>query len=89
LQEYALGTDPKNSASTFRVGEMTRNGTSLTITWPSVVGKTYQVQTATSLSTVSWANAGNPVTAHATISSVTVQVPIEAPACFVRVNLAP
>jgi hypothetical protein len=89
LQEYALGTDPKDSASTFRVGEITRNGTSLTITWPSVVGKTYQVQTATSLSTGSWGNAGNPVTANATTSSVTVQLPLETPACFVRVNLTP
>ncbi|NDD82188.1 MAG: hypothetical protein EBZ53_06480 [Verrucomicrobia bacterium] len=61
-QEYALGTDPKNAGSTFKVGEMTRSGTNLTISWPSVAGKRYQVQTATQLGANSWQNAGEVVT---------------------------
>ena len=62
-EEYALGTDPKSSASTFKVGEMTRNGNSLTIMWASVPGKIYQVQTVAELTSGVWQNAGSTVTA--------------------------
>jgi len=90
VQEYALGTDPKSAASTFKVGEMTRSGGSLTITWPSVAGKRYQVQTAPQLSAGAWQNAGDVVAPSVSgTSSVTVSVSADAPACFVRVNLLP
>ena len=86
MQEYALGTDPKSAASTFKVGEMTRSGGSLTITWPSVAGKRYQVQTAPQLSAGAWQNAGDVVAPSVSgTSSVTVSVSADAPACFVRV----
>ena len=89
-QEYALGTDPKNAGSTFKVGEMSRSGTSLTISWPSVAGKKYQVQTATQLGASSWQNAGEVVTPSASgTSTVTVPVAADAASCFVRVNLLP
>ena len=89
-QEYALGTDPKNAGSTFKVGEMTRSGTNLTISWPSVAGKKYQVQTATQLGANSWQNAGEVVTPSVSgTSTVTVPVAADAPSCFVRVNLLP
>ena len=89
MQEYALGTDPKSAASTFKVGEMTRSGTQLTITWPSVAGKRYQVQVATQLDG-NWQNAGDVVTPTVSgTSSVTVPVAADAPSCFVRVNLLP
>ena len=90
VQEYALGTDPKSAASTFKVGEMTRSGGSLTITWPSVAGKRYQVQTAPQLSAGAWQNAGDVVAPSVSgTSSVTVSVSADAPACFVRVILLP
>ena len=89
-QEFALGTDPKSAASTFQVGEMTRNGSSLTVTWPSVAGKRYQVQTAAQLSPNSWQDAGAVVTPVLSgTSSVSVPVAADAPACFVRVVLLP
>ena len=88
-QEYALGTDPKSAASTFKVGEMTRNGNSLTIMWASVPGKIYQVQTTAELTSGVWQNAGSTVTAVAGMSSVMVPVSVDAPACFVRVILLP
>ena len=90
MQEYALGTDPKSAASTFKVAEMTRSGNSLTITWPSVAGKRYQVQTAPQLSAGAWQNAGDVLAPSVSgISSVTVSVSADAPACFVRVILLP
>lgn len=89
MQEYALGTDPKSAASTFKVGEMTRSGTQLTITWPSVAGKRYQVQVATQLDG-NWQNVGEVVAPTVSgTSSVTVPVAADAPSCFVRVNLLP
>ncbi|NDC80190.1 MAG: fibronectin type III domain-containing protein [Verrucomicrobia bacterium] len=90
LQEYALGTDPRNAGSSFKVGEMSRSGTSLTISWPSVAGKRYQVQTATQLGTSSWQNAGDVVTPSISgTSTVTVPVAADTVSCFVRVNLLP
>jgi len=90
VQEYSLGTDPKNSASTFRVGEMSRSGTSLTISWPSVAGKRYQVQTATHLNPNSWQNVGDVFTPNVSgTSTATVPIAADAPSCFVRVNLVP
>ena len=89
-QEYSLGTDPKSSASTFRVGEMSRSGTSLTISWPSVAGKRYQVQTATQLGVNAWQNAGDVVTPNVSgTSTVTIPLAADAASCFVRVNLLP
>ena len=87
-QEYALGTDPKNAGSTFKVGQMSRSGTSLTISWPSVAGKKYQVQTATQLGANSWQNAGEVVAPNVSgTSTVTVPVAADAASCFVRVKI--
>ncbi|NCY20692.1 hypothetical protein EBX31_01890, partial [bacterium] len=88
-QEYSLGTDPQSAASTFKVSELARSGNSLTVSWASVPGKVYQVQTVPELTSGAWQNAGSAVTAVSGASWVTVPVAADAPACFVRVILLP
>ncbi|MCX6935717.1 MAG: carbohydrate-binding protein, partial [Verrucomicrobia bacterium] len=89
LQEYALGTDPTSATSTFKVGEITRSGNTLTVSWVSVSGKSYQIQTRASLSSGSWADTGFVITAGGTTTSTSVSVPADATAYFVRVSLVP
>ena len=46
VMEFSAGTNPHDPSSVFRVTGMTRNGSNLTLTWASVSGKTYVVQSA-------------------------------------------
>jgi hypothetical protein len=89
LQEYALGTNPMDSSSTFKVKTIERNGNELTITWSSVSGKKYQLQATTQLNPSSWQDVGEVLTANSGLSTKTVTVPADASAYFVRVNLVP
>ncbi|MEI8341411.1 MAG: hypothetical protein WCH43_07765, partial [Verrucomicrobiota bacterium] len=50
VAEDIAGTNPLDSASVFRVATISRSGGSVVISWSSVTGKTYVVQTTTSLS---------------------------------------
>ncbi len=50
LQEYIAGTEPKNAASTFRIGSLTRNAAGhVSIGWGSIGGVRYRVQFSDSL----------------------------------------
>ena len=53
-QEYLAGTDPRNSASVLKVGEVARqstpDGTSTLVSWASVDGKRYRVERSFNLS---------------------------------------
>jgi hypothetical protein len=89
LQEYALGTNPMDSSSTFNVKTIGRNGNSITITWSSVSGKKYQLQATTRLNPSSWQDVGEVLTANSGLSTKTVTLPDDAAAYFVRVNLMP
>ncbi|MFM8654745.1 MAG: hypothetical protein ACKODZ_08490, partial [Verrucomicrobiota bacterium] len=88
-QENALGTSPVDASSTFKVGNIERSGNILSITWPSIAGKKYQVQKRASLSSGAWENSGAQVTAVGTSSSANVDVSDSPNASFVRVILVP
>jgi len=88
-QEHALGTSPVDASSTFKVGNIERSGNTLSITWPSIAGKKYQVQKRASLSSGAWENSGAQVTAVGTSSSANVDVSDSPNASFVRVILVP
>jgi hypothetical protein len=88
-QEHALGTSPVDASSTFKVGNIERSGNTLSISWPSVVGKKYQVQKRASLGSGDWVNSGTQVTASGTSSSANVDVSDSPNASFVRVILVP
>jgi hypothetical protein len=44
LQEFLAGTDPTNSASTFRITSLTRTGSNVAVTWTMGSGKTNALQ---------------------------------------------
>ena len=88
-QENALGTSPVDPSETFKVGTIERTGNTLSITWPSVVGKKYQVQKRASLGSGDWVNSGAQVTASGTSSSANVDVSDSPNASFIRVILVP
>jgi hypothetical protein len=88
-QENALGTSPVDATSTFKVGTMERTGNTLNVSWPSVVGKRYQVQKRASLSTGDWVDSGSVVTALGASSTANVDVSDSPNASFVRVILIP
>ena len=62
-QEHALGTDPTNNASAFRITSIVPGANSTAVTWSSVAGKNYRLQGSTNLGTLSWSNIGSAVQA--------------------------
>jgi hypothetical protein len=71
LQEFLAGTDPTNSASIMRITSITRVGNVNTITWDSVNGKTYHLQSTDTL-TGTFADVGGPdITASGPSTSTT------------------
>ncbi len=48
-QEYLAGTDPLNANSVLRVSRIRPTAQGLVLRWPSVAGKVYALETATSV----------------------------------------
>lgn len=90
-QERLAGTDPTNGASALRLANFSRaaNGASFSLTWASVPGKTYQVETSTALLGASWTPLGDPVTAVTVTSALTVPTSTVELRRFFRVLLLP
>jgi len=65
LDEDAAGTDPLSAASVFRVSGIARAGAEVQVSFASVPGKTYQLETSTTLEAGSWSDVGDPFTATA------------------------
>ena len=57
-QESAAGTDPRSPSSVVRITSMSLDAGGLHLTFPTLAGKRYQVQSASSLSSPSWQNVG-------------------------------
>ena len=57
LQEYLAGTDPTNPNSVFRLLAGTPVNGTMNLTWPAVMGKSYQVQYKTNLDDPVWLTA--------------------------------
>jgi len=88
-QEFIAGTDPTNGNSALRLTNFSRatDGTSFFLTWQSIPGKSYQVQTTTDFST--WTDVGTPMTASATLTSTDVTIPGNPARVFYRVKIVP
>jgi len=69
-QENALGTDPTDRASAFRITSVNNTGGTSTVEWSSVLGKKYQLQAKAGLSD-NWADVGSEVTAAGASASAT------------------
>ncbi|HXI83336.1 MAG TPA: hypothetical protein VNL17_04505 [Verrucomicrobiae bacterium] len=70
-QEFMAGTDPTNSASIMRITSITRVGNVNTITWDSVNGKTYHLQSTDTLTGAFTDVAGPDITASGPSTSTT------------------
>ena len=54
FQEFRTGTDPVVASSRLRITAVTRSGSDLGITFSSVAGKTYRIETKSDLSLANW-----------------------------------
>ena len=64
LQEFMAGTDPTSSTSIMRITSITRAGNVNTITWDSVNGKTYHLQSTDTLTGAFTDGGGPDITAN-------------------------
>jgi Tol biopolymer transport system component len=81
-QEFLTGTDPTNPNSYFHLQISQAAAPNLLLSWPSVPGKSYQVQFNVDLTSLSWANLGAAVVA--TSSGSLIVTPAQ-PAVYYRV----
>lgn len=90
-QERLAGTDPTNGTSALRLANFSRatNGESFSLTWASVPGKTYQVETSQSLLSNQWSDIGPPVTATGATSGLIVPLVPGDERRFYRVRVVP
>lgn len=90
-QERLAGTDPTNGTSALRLANFSRaaDGTNFSVIWASTPGKTYQIQTSTSLLSNEWTTIGDPVTASGPTASLTVPTNAVEIRRFFRVSVVP
>jgi Tol biopolymer transport system component len=83
LQEYLAGTDPTNPNSVFRLSAAATANSTVTLTWPAVSGKSYQIQYKTNLNDPVWLTA--PGNVSVTGSQGSYLTPAAPPSSFYRV----
>ncbi len=90
-KERLAGTDPTNGNSALRLANFSRatNGSTFSLTWTSVPGRTYQVETSQALLANQWTPIGDPVTATGTTSALTVPTASVESRRFFRVKVQP
>ena len=86
-QEYAMGTDPTDSASRMEITSVTRDSGVNTVEWSSVPGKKYRLYASPSLSPADWQPVGAEKTATGNLTSETHST--NADVHFYRVHLVP
>ncbi|MBT7853339.1 MAG: hypothetical protein HN675_08455 [Opitutae bacterium] len=86
LQEYKLGTDPKDGNSGFMANELKSNGgVDFSLTWESIPGKNYTVQSSVDLKT--WSDLTGPHAAVETETSTNISAEVSLRRAFYRVVL--
>ncbi len=82
LAEFLTGSNPTDPQSYLQIEISSPGSQSITMTWPAVPGKSYQVQYKTDLSDPSWVNYGAAIVAN---PGVSVTVPVTTPTGYYRV----
>ena len=72
LAEYAAGTNPNDNASAFRITQIARTPTQVSLTFPGVPGRSYRVVASAALNG-GWTNVGD-ILPPASAGSITYQV---------------
>ncbi|MGL4400130.1 MAG: hypothetical protein ACRCXD_09705 [Luteolibacter sp.] len=87
--EQSAGTDPRSPSSVFKTTAAVLSGASVNLTVNTVAGKKYQLETSTSLTSVSWTNIGSEVTAIGPSTVFTAAGGLGDPKRFYRVRVVP
>ncbi len=87
--EQGAGTDPRSSASVLRATAASVSGNDVNLTVSTVSGKKYQLETSTSLYSLSWNNIGPTVTATGPSTVFTATGGAGDPKRFYRVRVVP
>jgi hypothetical protein len=82
--EQAAGTNPLDSGSVFRVGGIVRSGGMVQVTFSSIPGYSYRLETSTALH-AGWSNVGSVLQANAAVSML--EAPVDGPRRFFRVRV--
>ena len=89
-QEYLAGTDPTNRLSVFKINSTKLNGNDIIVTFPSVTGKTYQLQKTVSLVLAnSWVTLQNNIQGTGNPISITDSDAASQPRGFYKVIVNP
>ncbi len=91
LQDYLAGTDPTNPNSAFKITQIVTVGTDVQVSWSTVSGKTYQLQSCPSPdSDCSWTSVGSQTAGTGSIVTQTDSgAATNVPPLFFRVQLVP
>lgn len=87
--EHSAGTNPLSPASVLRSTSTSISGNDVLITVATVAGKTYQLETSTTLAPLSWSDVGAPITALGPATVFTALGGVVEPKCFYRVRVVP
>lgn len=87
--EQSAGTDPRSSTSVFKAIAAVLSGNSVNLTVTTVPGKKYQLETSTSLTSLSWDSLGTVVTAAGPTTLFTATGGVGGPKRFYRVRVVP
>jgi len=83
--ELVAGTNPFQAGSTLKVASTTTNPTTVTVTFPSQIGKLYVLQSSSSLVSTSWAALTPNVQVTGTGATLTMSAPKSGMSSFYRV----
>jgi hypothetical protein len=82
-EEALAGTSPNDAGSVFRIRAVETIGGAVRVTFSSVIGHVYQLQTAVSIKEA-WSDIGGTITAASEVTEITV--PVDATQAFLRVR---
>jgi hypothetical protein len=89
LQEFRAGTNPNSATSWFHLTAISRSGTDRLLTFASVAGKTYRIESKDDLLSATWILLEDQVSANGPSTQVTDSSAASLPRRFYRVSVEP
>ncbi len=89
LQEFLAGTSPTNAGQRFCITNVARSSSDVTVTWASVAGKTYRIDSKDDLSQANWNLVQDQIVAAGASTAITNPGATALPHRFYRVALEP
>ncbi len=89
LEEFMAGTDPRSALSGLRVIAFTKNGSDLSLTFTSVIGKTYRLEAKDNFTLTTWTLVQDQVAATTATTNVNALGATSAPQRAYRILVEP